>query len=632
MKESTEKKQKSVPRRKSGLSRLVRLAVRVAEGLRTVVRRRQLEFFPLWRILRGYTREQAAADVRAGFNVALVGFPQGIAFALIAGLHPLHGLLSVGLGAAVGAAFSGSRLVVMGPGNSTAILLFSGMVAAGLSESERILALPLFVFMVGCFQIIGALGNLALVLNYVSRSVVTAYITAAAALIVVNQLQNLLGFSLGDASTFFTILIGSARELGATQPKEVAVGVASLLTLLAVRRSLPRAPDAALTLLLMGLVAYYLRQTGWELRFLTGFSPDAIEFLAVSFSFEMMGMLAAPAFAVAFLGVVEGASVGRSLASRSGERINVNKVMFGMGMANLANSLVGAMDASGSITRSALNWASGARTAVSVIVSGGIGLFLLFTIGFLIQYIPMAALSAIVLAVAFALFNRHQISVALRTTPADAVVFLITLSAGLLFTLDTAIYLGVLTSVVLFLRKAGVPDLVEYSFTKEGQLAALEKQSKNRLPGISILHAEGDLFFGSTEIFVEQARQAVLDPSLRVVVLRLKNARHLDATCALAIEELLNVLRADGRHLLVSGARREVYRVFRNSGLLDKLGRDNFFMEKPSNPTVSTRNALRRAQEILGQREADIRIFVDQSKKKADHTNGGQRKEDTSAD
>ncbi|MCD8482346.1 MAG: sodium-independent anion transporter [Verrucomicrobia bacterium] len=121
------------------------------------------------------------------------------------------------------------------------------------------------------------------------------------------------------------------------------------------------------------------------------------------------------------------------------------------------------------------------------------------------------------------------------------------------------------------------------------------------------------MFFGSTELFVEQARQAIVDPDLKVVILRLKNAHHLDATCAIAIEELLNVLRSNNRHLLVSGARKDIYRVFKNSGLLDKLGRRNFFMEMPSNPTYSTRNALKRAQEILGQREADIRIFVDKS-------------------
>lgn len=578
-----------------------------------MIRSRRIEFFPLLRILAHYSKADAKADLRAGFNVALVGFPQGIAFALIAGLPPVHGLLSVGFGAIVSAAFSGSRLVVMGPGNSTAILIFSGLMAAGVSDEHKVLVLPLFIFMVGIFQLIGLVAGLSLVLNYVSRSVVTAYISAAAALIIVNQGQNLLGFRVGDSSTFFSILSSTLQNLDQVRWPEVLMGLTTMTTVFCIRRYLKGIPDAAIALTLMALLGLYFNWAGMDLRYLQGFSADAIPWMQFTFSFEWVGILAAPAFAVAFLGVVEGASVGRSLASRSGERINVNQIMYGMGLGNLANSLVGGMDTSGSVTRSALNVASGSRTAISVIVSGTLGLILLFSVGHLIAYVPMAALAAVVFIVAFSLFNRNQIVVSLRTTPADATVFCITLMSGLLFTLDTAIYIGVLTSVVLFLRKAGVPELVEYSFNQEGQLAEVEKKHAKRIPAISILHAEGNLFFGSTELFVEQARQAIVDPNLKVVILRLKNAHHLDATSAIAIEELLHVLRSNNRHLVVSGARKDIYRVFRNSGLLEKLGRRNFFMEKPSNPTYSTRNALKRAQEILGQREADIRIFVDKS-------------------
>jgi len=614
--------EKEKPRRFRRVAGLLRETKNLWRGLQLVWRSRRLEFCPLIRILRAYTREDLSADLRAGFNVAVVGFPQGIAFALIAGLPPLQGLISVGIGASVGAAFSGSRLVVVGPGNSTAILLFSGLMAAGLDESQRVLVLPLFIFMVGCFQVLGALANVSLILNYVSRSVVTAYVTGAAALIIVNQTQNILGFRIDDASTFFSILGGTVSNLGQARLPEIVIGGASLLFLFGLRRFLPSVPDGALTLFVMTLVALYFDWLGWNLVYVAGFTPDAIRIFAFDFTFDMVATLAAPAFAVAFLGVVEGASVGRSLASRSGERINVNQIMFGMGLANLSNSVFGGMDASGSITRSAINFRSGARTAVSVIVSGGLSLVLLFTVGFFIGRIPMAALAAVVLIAAFTLFNGHQIKVALRATPADAVVFVTTLASALLFTLDTAIYIGVFTSVILFLRRAGVPELVEYGFTPEGQLAETGGKAEDRASGISILHAEGDLFFGSTELFVEQTRQAILDPNLKIVILRLKNARHIDGTCALAIEELLQILRASDRHLIISGANKEIFRVFRNSGLLEKIGRENFFMLVPSNPTLSTRNALKRAQQILGHGESDIRIFVDKRRQEEDPTTG----------
>jgi SulP family sulfate permease len=101
---------------------------------------------------------------------------------------------------------------------------------------------------------------------------------------------------------------------------------------------------------------------------------------------------------------------------------------------------------------------------------------------------------------------------------------------------------------------------------------------------------------------------------LKLIILRLKNARHLDATSVMALEELIRVLRADGKDLIISGAMKDVYRVLRDSGLIKVLGKANLFLGSPSNPNISTRNALKRAQEILGRKDADVRIFFDPSK------------------
>ncbi|MBK8094839.1 MAG: sodium-independent anion transporter [Verrucomicrobiaceae bacterium] len=100
-----------------------------------------------------------------------------------------------------------------------------------------------------------------------------------------------------------------------------------------------------------------------------------------------------------------------------------------------------------------------------------------------------------------------------------------------------------------------------------------------------------------------------------MIILRLKNARHLDATSVLALDELLRILRAEERHLIISGASKDVYRVLKNAGMVDVVGRDNIFLASPTNPNLSTRNALKRAQQILGIKDAEVRIYYDPSKK-----------------
>ena len=142
------------------------------------------------------------------------------------------------------------------------------------------------------------------------------------------------------------------------------------------------------------------------------------------------------------------------------------------------------------------------------------------------------------------------------------------------------------------------------------------------IPAISIVHVEGDLFFGAAELFRTQIQRTISDPAIKVIILRLKNARHLDATSVMALEDLILFMRAKQLHLLVSGATHEVYRVLKKSGILDTLqagcnrdaGESNLFLNAPSNPNISTRDALKRAQILLGTDKADIRIFFEPPK------------------
>ncbi len=597
------------PRRKRRWGRILRY------WSRGLVRAITLDWFPGRRFLRKPPKATLAADAKAGVNVALLAFPQSIAYSLIAGLPPQFGLMSSAIGSATGPFFSGSRFIVLGPTNATAILMLTGLAATGLPPDQRMAAVPLFVLMVGFFMLIGALLRASLLVNYISRTVVTGYITAAAALIFVNQIQNALGFDIGDASTFLGIVTSTVKSVGQTHYPELGIAAATLVANWAILRWLPKLPNVVITLLVAVGLGFGFEYMGWHLAYLSGFSLGDLGFLRGKFDFDLIGALAGPALALAFVSVLEGTSIGKTLASKSGRRIDVNQEMYAMGLSNAASAVFGGMNSSGSLTRSVLSDSSGARSPLASIFAGLFVLVLMFTVGRGIQYIPTAALAVVVMGIAMSLFNRHNIMMALRTTRSDTIVFLVTCGSALLLQIDLAIYLGAFTSIILFLRKAGSPELVEYNFNDEGHLAELAPRTRRSVPGISIMHAEGDLFFGSTDIFDQQIRQIIRDPSLKVIILRLKNARNLDATAAAAISELHGFLQKSGRHLVISGAGREVTRVLDNAGTIELVGKENFFREILSNPTLSTRDALMRATEILGRRDAEVRIFVDQNKK-----------------
>lgn len=567
-----------------------------------------IELAPWRRTLAGFTPDRLRLDARAGINVALVAFPQGIAYAAIAGLPIAYGLVGMALGCLLGPVFAGSRFTVFGPTNATAVLLLSALAAAGAATAAPGL-IALVLALVALLQISAAYLNIASLIAYVSRSVIVAYITVAAILIIANQAQNILGVPSSEAVT----LIGSIRDTLARAPglhlSTTLVAACTAGAIILLRRFAPRAPHVAIALASGALFGWIAKLLGHPVPCLEAVELSSWTPALPLPSLSAINQLAGPALAIAFLGILECASIAKSLAAQAGERLNTNQEIFAMGMANLGCAFLGGMPASGSPTRSVLNVTSGATSPAATMLCGAFVTVMIVGIGSFIQFIPKAALAVVVVSISISLINLTQIRFVVRSTSADGVVFALTAGSALLLPLDSAIFIGTTASIVLFLRKAGEPELTEYAFNESGQLAAVATGDQRPLPEISIVHVEGSLFFGAAELLHEQIRRACDDPNLRVIVLRLKHAHHLDASAILALEELVHYMRETGRALIVSGARKDVVKICQRTGLLDTIGPENFFPESEQNPTLSTRNALRRAQGILGQKEASVRVF-----------------------
>ncbi len=593
-----------------------------------------LDPLPIRGPLRRYNGVKFRQDFRAALNVALLALPQGMAYAAIAELPIIYGIACSAVAAIVAPFFSGSRHTILGPTNATAFMIFSFFLIPGMASSrtEIVTLMPLLCLMVGAFCLVGALLKTADLLQFISRSVLVGYITGAATLIIANQLKHIFGTAEAieeGGRTFVDILSNVASSLPALQWQPLALGSGTLVCYLLLHSRFRRLPVFAITLVGFSTLAWALaRHTSLGFEHVPKFEGISFQHLAPDFSvflepglFEKIAQLSTVAFAIAFLASLENTVMSKSLAARTSDRPDVNQDLLSVGAANIATGLLAGMPASGSLTRSALNFDSGARTRFASIFSGILcvaGLFLLAAFP-LVQHVPRACLAGLVIAVAASLISPHVIRICLRSTRDDAFVLLVTFASALFAPLHTAIFIGVGLSISLFLRKASRPHLVEYGVNDDGDLRELGEKRKRPNPAISIVHVEGDLFFGAAELFRTQIQRTFVDDNLKIIILRLKNARHLDATSVLALEDLIRCTRKEGRHIIVSGATREVYRVLKLSGVLEVLqegcdratGESNLFLHRPSNPNLATRDSLRRAQHLLGSKEADIRIFYD---------------------
>lgn len=604
-------------------------------GFRAWAESNPLKLFPIKESFTGYKLTDGRADLRAAVNIALLAIPQGMAYAAIAELPILYGIICSAVAAIIAPIFASSRHTILGPTNATSLMVFSFFAAGTYTEAEKLSLMPLLVLMVGIICLIGAVLKAAELVQYVSQSVLVGYITGAAILIMINQGKHIFGVSdiVEPASNFFGMfneLIG-ANHSYLWQP--AILGFGTLLLYLGLSKWLKALPNFALSLAVASLISAMIsgQSPSWSAA-VPNFGSFALTDLKLRFpeptEAGMLGdvsSLLGVAVAVAFLASLENTVMAKSIASRTGNRTEINQDMMAVGMGNLACAFTAAMPASGSLTRSALNYESGARSGISSILAGLFCMVSIFVFAFMnpnpVAFIPKAALAGLVVGVAASLIKIRNIRICLRSTPEDAGVLLLTFLTALVFPLYVAIFIGVFLSVFLFLRKVSRPHLVEYEVSDDGELRELGEKKERPNPAISIVHVEGSLFFGAAELFQTQVQRMVVDPNIKVIILRLKNARHLDATSVMALRELIKFVRSKDRHIIISGATRDVYKVLKSSGVLKTLqrgckreeGETNLFFYAPSNPNISTRDALIRAQELLGTNKADVKIYYDPS-------------------
>ena len=574
-----------------------------------------LDFLPLRKSLSGYQNDfkgHLIGDTRAGLNVALLAFPQGMAYALIAGLPIQYGIYGSAIAAMVAPIFAKSHYITLGPTNATSVMLLSAFASLGIVGTQMLSLVPLLILLVGLFIVVGAYFKVANFVQYISRSVITGYITAAALLIIANQIPKALGLNLvSNGATFYDSLTLIVSSIDSIHWITVGISLSTMVLYASLNRFFKTLPNVAICLITLSVLTALTIGQDAEVAFLSEINASDWSLQVPSLSLTDIQLLASPALAIALLCILEGLSIGKSLAAKTGARLNGNQAMFSIGMANIGCAIFSGMPASGSLTRSSLSATSGGRSVLASYISGVIVFIGAFVLGPYTRFIPQSTLAVLVIAIGISLLNKHAIRIVTRSTKSDAIVFSTTFISGLLMPLDSAIYIGVGISIILFLKKVARPEMVEYAFNEQGYLAEVETPEQRSTSEVSIVHVEGELFFGAADLFRDQMRRICEDPNLKIVVLKMRNAHNMDATAVMALEELLLYMAEKKRYLILSEVKADLIRVLQNSGLYDTIEARNIFTDEPSNPTLSTAKALKRAKTHLGDTVANVSIYID---------------------
>ena len=564
------------------------------------------------------------SDFKAGLNVALLAIPQGMAYALIAGLPLYYGLLASGVAALIGGAIGGGKFITLGPTNATAVLLFGTFLQMKMVNAEGILSnsalyiLPSILLCTGIWLLIAGLFRISFLIKFISRTVITGYITAAAFLIIINQLDSVLGLQekLPLGINFFFSSFYILDNLTSFSISSLYLSGFTAISYYLLQRRFKLLPNVAISLILGSLAGQFLVSQNYIVLCLRPFEPNLMPISILSFelSLKYWEAILQSSFAIALLCLIEGLSIGKSLASKNGMRISSDREAISFGMANLGCSFLSGMPASGSLTRSSLNVNSGAKSKFSNVFTGVFVFIGYFSLGKSVEWIPISVLSTLVVIIGLSLIKKNQLITAIKSSRSDGLTFAVTFFAGLIFSLQFAIFVGVLTSLLLFLKKVAEPEMTEHGYNDKGELTSITKKSQSSQPEVSIVHVEGELFFAAADLFYEQIRRVGENRNIKVLVLKLLNAHHLDATSVLALEELLDYYSEKKCHVLLCEVRKDALRILRNSGVLDRINRKNIFPHIRSNPTLSTAKAMKRAKFLLSNHDAKVTIYSNERK------------------
>ena len=419
-------------------------------------------FFPFLQWWPMVNRQSLKADGMAGLTGAIVVLPQGVAFAVIAGMPPEYGLYAAMVPAIIAALFGSSWHLVSGPTTAASIVLFSAL--SGLAEpgSPEYVSLAItLTFMVGILQLIMGLARMGTLVNFISHSVVIGFTAGAAILIAVNQLKNFFGVEIPRGLHFHEIFITFYEQLGDINPYVTGVAVITLATGILVKRFTPKIPYMIAAMIVGSLVSVLLNllvgQDNTGIQTVGALPAQLPPLSAPDFSLDTIKDLAPVTLAATLFALTEAVSIARSLAARSGQHLNGNQEFLGQGLSNIVGSFFSAYVATGSFNRSGVNYAAGARTPLAAVFAGLMLIVIMLVVAPYAAYLPNAAMAGILVLVAWGLIDFHHSHKIIKASRSETMVLGVVFFSTLFLELEFAILLGVMLSLVVYLSRTSRP-------------------------------------------------------------------------------------------------------------------------------------------------------------------------------
>ncbi|APG66195.1 sodium-independent anion transporter [Tenacibaculum todarodis] len=542
------------------------------------------KLIPILEWLPNYNTSQFKGDFIAGITVAIVLIPQGIAYALIAGLPPIYGLYCALVPQIIYAVFGSSRQVAIGPVAIDSLIVASGVSALALAGSESYIAIAiLLALIVGAIQFLMGVFRLGFIVNFLSKPVITGFTSALALIIGANQFKNLLGVDFIQSDQIHILIQDIWQQIATFNFNTSVIGLITVVIIIAFRKVNKKLPSALFVVILGILIMYYFGKNLIDVSIVKEIPSGLPKFTMPEIEFYQIRELLPIALTLVMVGYLETISIGKSLEAKQNEyRVNANQELIALGLSNMAGSLFKAYPTTSSFSRSAINQENGGTTGMSAIVSVIMIVISLLFLTPVFYYLPKTVLAAIIIVAVFGLINFKEAAYLWKANNLDFWLMMATFLATLFFGVEYGIITGVGLSLIILIFRTSRPYVTELGKVPNSNFY----KNKNRFEEVVIdedvlvFRFDAQLFYANSSYFRDNLDEMASKKgsALKLIVIDAESINRVDSTGVEMLKERVKFYQNKGIAFYFAGVKGPVRDLLFRGGLLEIIDVNHFFM------------------------------------------------------
>lgn len=545
------------------------------------------QYIPSLEWIKSYDKTMLRGDLAAGLTVGVMLIPQGMAYAMIAGLPPIYGLYASTIPLIIYALLGTSRQLAVGPVAMVSLLTAAGVgtLADGGTAEYITLAITL-ALMVGIIQFLLGVFRLGFLVNFLSHPVISGFTSAAALIIGLSQLKHLLGVSIPRSSKIHEILMNSVEKLGDVHLPTLAIGIGGIAIIILLKKYLKRLPGQ-LVAVLMGIVVVSLFGLADQGVKIVGDIPQGLpSFEVPRLESSALQSLLPIALAISLVSFMESIAVAKAIQLKHRDyKIIPNQELISLGLSNVMGSFFQSYPVTGGFSRTAVNDQAGAKSGMASIISAILIVLTLLFLTPLFYNLPQAILASVIMVAVFGLIDFKEPMHLWHSDKTDFMMLIVTFIATLTLGIEEGIAIGVILSLVMVIYRSSQPHMAVL-----GKLPGTEVyRNINRFSDLEtredvlIVRFDADLYFANINYFQEEIEKLIdqhCTDRFKVLLIDGESINHMDSSALNALKHMVEDYQQRGVSLYMSAIKGPVRDVLHKSGVVDVIGKDKFFLNK----------------------------------------------------